>query len=36
MTVPLSFTFHNPNPPEAVEQMLKKILLEKIRENPVP
>lgn len=35
MTVPLSFTFINPNPPEAVEQMLRTILLEKIRSNPI-
>lgn len=36
MTVPLSFTFINPNTPEAVERVLRAILLEKLAADPLP
>lgn len=32
----LSFTFINPNPPEAVERILRAILLEKLTADPLP
>lgn len=36
MAAPLTFTFINPNPPEAVEEALRVILLEKIISDVQP
>ena len=36
MAAPLSFTFIDPNPPEAVEYVLRRILIGKLTDDSLP